>query len=421
MKNSVIYHRSGNDMQTYLIAALFCTITTCEFIKNIYAVYAVCLVGLLILTWRNRGDNSFFYLLFMLLPIFTSHNISQQLTPIFKFVTYIITGIIISRIQRLNKKFIYLIVLIGSIHVFATLLFFVFRSAYFSYYYGYASSIFLNFPQGTNGGITGFTAGLNSHFSSNALYIIMELFAVISLYYSCAKRDFKKYIYIIAILITSLALFLTTKRAHLLFGIISVIIILYVERIISNRNLLRIIIVGGCIFLIMIFLYIYIPEVFLVFDRFSEAGDQGRVNLIYRAWGFFEDSPITGIGWLQFSNLYSRYDYVSYNVHNVYVQLLCETGVLGVLLFIGIIIRNLKITFNLLNNENHFSAYNRAIIQYCGFVQVFFVLYCFTGNCIYDNTFFYYMVSSGILWSYSNKLNIRNEIKVVIKRLISLR
>lgn len=53
----------------------------------------------------------------------------------------------------------------------------------------------------------------------------------------------------------------------------------------------------------------------------------GRIELYRDAWNEFRTHPLFGIGWLEFSSRHGNL------AHNIYLQLLCETGIVGFLLF----------------------------------------------------------------------------------------
>jgi len=67
-----------------------------------------------------------------------------------------------------------------------------------------------------------------------------------------------------------------------------------------------------------------------------------RVVLWSIAWGFFKSSPLLGVGWGNFVGLYGSYtsSFSSmipagvFAVHNIYLQLLAETGIIGLVVFL---------------------------------------------------------------------------------------
>ena len=69
-----------------------------------------------------------------------------------------------------------------------------------------------------------------------------------------------------------------------------------------------------------------------------------RLLLWNVAWELFLQSPLNGVGWGNFPSLYGSYLHLSwippdiFNVHNIYLQLLSETGILGFVAFSGLIV-----------------------------------------------------------------------------------
>lgn len=60
----------------------------------------------------------------------------------------------------------------------------------------------------------------------------------------------------------------------------------------------------------------------------------GRNALQEMAWSDFMGAPIWGIGWMNFSDYHVGQSYGNYNVHNFYLQLLCEIGIAGTIMFL---------------------------------------------------------------------------------------
>ena len=101
------------------------------------------------------------------------------------------------------------------------------------------------------------------------------------------------------------------------------------------------------------------------------------------------------------------------NAHNVYLQLLCETGILGFLIFmsgaIELFVRTLKLLKK--NIRDSFSIGSKGTIFFVLTMQIFFWLYSLTGNCLYDTMFGFYSVSIGFVLGYLvQKKNIKEEI-----------
>lgn len=155
-------------------------------------------------------------------------------------------------------------------------------------------------------------------------------------------------------------------------------------------------------------------------------GSDEESNTRFMMWALalknFKENPLIGIGWngykYQFYHfLYNpavraeRYAYL--NAHNVYLQLLCETGILGFLIFmsgaIELFVRTLKLLKK--NIRDSFSIGSKGTIFFVLTMQIFFWLYSLTGNCLYDTMFGFYSVSIGFVLGYLvQKKNIKEEI-----------
>ena len=137
----------------------------------------------------------------------------------------------------------------------------------------------------------------------------------------------------------------------------------------------------------------FIPQILNVVTRIEDGIREG--NLLNGRQDFYDltismwnDHRILGNGWGAFSYNFQRYLYdenygVEYlDAHNVYLQLLAECGIIGFLFFLGIMIYIYIFTFNLIKNKKY--NLNDATLNFSIGYQTFFLLYCFTGNPLYD-------------------------------------
>ena len=60
----------------------------------------------------------------------------------------------------------------------------------------------------------------------------------------------------------------------------------------------------------------------------------------------------------------------------------------------------------LLKNISKFNEKQKLLVRYSALLQVFFFCYCLTGNCLYDNTLFYFAIASGISVSMYNQIKL---------------
>ena len=99
------------------------------------------------------------------------------------------------------------------------------------------------------------------------------------------------------------------------------------------------------------------------------------------------------------------------HVHNVYLQLLCETGIIGFTFymtwFISILWLSIK-SYRRINfyKTSEFESANFHLKFAIGY-QVFFLLYCMTGNPLYtEEMFIPYFICCSIALYYNRRLKV---------------
>lgn len=256
--------------------------------------------------------------------------------------------------------------------------------------------------------------GLTSHYSTNGMLLSIGVLIIFSrmLLYKRKKTD---YFFFFGMVI---ALICTGKRAHTLFVLAAMLLLYYYNsgKKIESR-IVKIIGVSIIIFIILFISYKYLEPFKNLVKRFIETfASEDVTNHRIRWWKlaiqYFKANPVLGIGWGQFYNLCGRVTRYYANTHNVYLQLLCETGLVGFTVYMLWIIKTFFTTIKLFKNSRSeiSKGLNGDIADkekrfYLGFslsYQTFFILYCFTGNSLYDKeTFIPYFVCCAISIYYS--------------------
>lgn len=213
------------------------------------------------------------------------------------------------------------------------------------------------------------------------------------------------------ILLLVIGLFLTAKRAHLFFGLV-VWVLSYIFTS-SNKKRMR------NLFVIVVLGFVAIPCLVSIAPKLGEnnvlskiifsfqniSTDQedvmhGRDYLYEMAWKKVEEAPLTGIGW---GNFKKTVDYRggSTDVHNVYLQLWAECGFFVLLLYIAVLFSLIVKTINLTRFYGKLGRRyqgEKNLLQFSFCVQGFFIMYCFTGNCLYNiSSFSMYIVAASIV------------------------
>ena len=225
----------------------------------------------------------------------------------------------------------------------------------------------------------------------------------------------RKYI-MIAGIATVIALLLTSKRAHLLFGVATLIVVYYVvnpeKRLLKSFKLMM---AAVAALIGLNFLMDYVPDIARVFERFQTAGSDNasllRILMWDRAHSIFNQNPILGIGWygFRYKSGLSTLTGATAGCHNIYLELLCETGLLGFCVFIMAMASSIVITWK---NINFLSHQERDVeltsiklaLSVSFAIQFFVLLYGMTGNPIYDSTFCFYAVAVAINISFTSNM-----------------
>lgn len=254
--------------------------------------------------------------------------------------------------------------------------------------------------------------GLTNHYSTNGM-----LLGVGTVIFGCEmiyRKDMKN---LIMFLVMVVALLLTGKRSDILFTAAGVYLAYFCYM--SNKkrtrltNTIGIIIVVGIALLVIVN---FVPSLATFVTRFEDTAESGDVTLgRTKMWAiaidYFKQNPIIGLGWGRFSavNLHE------WKAHNIYLQLLAETGILGFLVFAFFFISTL------INSWQHLkririsgkTSYDNEELHmlFAIAMQVFFLLYGITGNSLYDREMYvpYFIVCAITSFYVNNRRNLSED------------
>lgn len=309
--------------------------------------------------------------------------------------------------------------ILSLIYIIGTFIFFLFPNLYDTMvsFWGY-------YPNGSEMGSYGYRVGFADNHTANGSYcVFLFLIAGTLLITNTVKKRDKKWC-ILFLILSFVAVVLTTKRAHLVFslGVLLVVYYFFSPRRLNNKIFNLLVTVVGVLFVIEFLKDI--PAFSGIFEGFTDQGSDisnGRYVYWLYAIELFSDNPLFGIGWLGFrfnsSNLIlgtntGNIGYV--DAHNVYVQLLCEVGLIGAIFvifmfihFISSTIRTYKRFRRKLNpNEIQILAISVAL-------QLFCLIYGWTGNFLYDRVCFFYFIGCALFLYMRNTIKCKGE--VIIK------
>ena len=245
------------------------------------------------------------------------------------------------------------------------------------------------------------SSGLFNFTSYTGCFLLPGLFALLITYRNKRKNAF----FWIMLGVMALSMLLMSKRGFLLDLAISLVFVFLVSRYSEGRLKLkssRVVIVTVSIIIIigvLVAMYMSVPfvrqSVDNIVSRFADDDGtlSGRTELYALALKLFKQHPIFGIGWGNFReqslHVFSTNNSKTFETHNVYLQLLCEMGIVGLLAFLATIIGMLVYTirrFVRVNAEYRDSDESLAL-RLSLYLQLFFITYCFSGNPLYDYVF----------------------------------
>ena len=233
------------------------------------------------------------------------------------------------------------------------------------------------------GYLTGFTH--NAGFA--ATYIINGLIALLLL-----KDKLIKGWYYLLFAFFFIGLLLTGKRGQLIILIASYLIIWILQSRDIKKALITIVTIA---FLIIILyftgLYLYtnnkvptnLQRIFkLIYLNNGTDKTSGRLILWSMAMRLFHKNPIIGIGWLHFP----EYNFSSADphaeVHNTYLQVLCETGIVGFISYVLMMIKSVLSTLKEYFTIKRFSGKVDFSITACLLYMVYFLIFAMIENAM---------------------------------------
>lgn len=257
-------------------------------------------------------------------------------------------------------------------------------------------------------GLPGFT--INIGFAAS--YICTGLIAILAL--SIGKKGVEKAFTVVTMVFLVLCLMLTGKRGHKLFGYLTLLICFMLPA--KKQNILKRCALALAVTLLLLcfsgMVQYIVPAVTTIMDNIADlqAGKDitsSRSALYIWALKLFAENPVLGIGWGDYRTTVvgNATQYAVLDTHNIYLQLLCENGIVGFLCFavpmLLFWVAALRIYFNWVQKKNEMPEVWRKLVFFSFAYQTFFGLLGLTENPLYDvHTVLVYLLSCGIVVAY---------------------
>lgn len=228
---------------------------------------------------------------------------------------------------------------------------------------------------------SGYVSGISISSAINITVMMYGLAAFFALWLNSSNHKKKLFFFIIIFLLT---MFITGKRGPALFAVCSLVYTFFYSK--AENGIKKTIQFILIVFLIVLTISIvgeFVPEVNNTVNRFinkssGEDVSSGRDVIWEQALNLFYSSPIVGVGWDSLKYI------IKINAHNVYLQLLCEVGIFCATVFYAFF----AISFYHVNAAIKRIRFEKKsippILNFSLIFQIYFLLYCLTGNPLYD-------------------------------------
>lgn len=237
--------------------------------------------------------------------------------------------------------------------------------------------------------------------TNNGLYICLGIFISFYNVLFDDKKNIKKWVIFIIYLI---ALLMTGKRG-LLICLVLTLFIAYSNYSSTQKRgrYFKILLITLLLITVVYIVSLFFPTILYSIEKTKNLKDSGDISngrlLLWRsAWGNFVDNPVFGYGWRWF-----KYNgLVSYrmDVHNVYLQLLTEIGLIGSFIFFSFFTVSYKRIYYLSRNirKNPLIDINfQKDIYFAFMIQTFFLIYMLEGTALYQSEgIIFYLIGCAI-------------------------
>jgi O-antigen ligase len=224
-------------------------------------------------------------------------------------------------------------------------------------------------------------------------------------FYLCNRDSRKNNIGLFLCLITSI---LTFSRGGLLILLVIFMVYFFLNKPANQWRLF----LSTCFFLSIAGVVSYILGFRVLdilqnrFQDFSNDGGSGRIELWGRAWDFFTSNPLFGIGASNFAD-YNAFEYGDeLVVHNTFLEILTESGLIGLLIYVLFVFTVLFQIFK----ANFHMRHPFLFLTFLGFIfQMMFL------SLIFNDMFLLFLAILSTYCSYGREIDLNNQSVHMIK------
>ncbi len=355
----------------------------------LFLIYYILLKKILISSYKDF----FIFGIYIIISFFPSVFYgNSKLEDIVEFIVMIFLGMLISmpyQNYNLRKKQIMVLKNMGVIVIIGCMIQIIFPNFLiqinrirmspmkFKWFYDFFNSNFI--------------VGFSFQTAVTGFYLALMICISFS-YFMYTNKNFNKIIIGISLIINYIFLFLTGKRIFIGLTFL-IIIFLYVLKNKDKLYKIFVILIFNIFFMYFLFENTQIGKI-LIRRMKSEDFTRGRIYIYSQLFENYKKHIILGNGLSSTINQFKEFS----NGHNIYLQLLNETGVIGFFIIVVYFIYNLISAFKLYRYKIKYNEDEIQVIIVCISIQLLFLGWGFTGNPLYDvYPFIVYTISVGII------------------------
>lgn len=258
----------------------------------------------------------------------------------------------------------------------------------------------------------GIYTGFTSQVSYTAGYIINGVGIILCNYIGKVKKMTIHQISFLSLLI--IGLLLTQKRAPILSMVFALFVVYYqfsYSKSEKRSKLLKLLKVTTAALITLVFVSqftsIFTQRFIQTLSDLSNGGDvtNNRKGLFHLAWTLFKSKPLFGVGWGNYKTAGIVTVHSELSAHNMYLQLLAETGIIGTILilipFLYTYLRTLR-NVKLLKQSVLRNSRWTSILLFSLFIQTYFLCVNLAENHLWDirSVLIMYLLACGMAISY---------------------
>lgn len=237
----------------------------------------------------------------------------------------------------------------------------------------------------------GMYSGIFPDRAAAAFYSSVLICCGLYIMYHHYNKLIQKFPGIAFVVMGALSLLMTAKRGHLVAASLGVLFTYMVYKKAHHQSIIRIVIATIILVVLAFFLVMNLDAARLMVERFTDNDNfyTNRLDIYDNIYTVISDNFLFGTGTA------SANDILGIGGHNIYLTVFMENGLSGFLLIIMCVLGSVIYTLRVIHYQSKHNNYEYLPnLLFALYIQLFFVIYGFTGNPLYDNYILYFYVFS---------------------------